>query len=291
MPQLSRVTIDRFSRLQPPVRVGIYAIGCLLASLIWCVCVWMLFRPSLDVWVRPDRFPVTSAVYLAGTYVIWVGGALWTWLALEGETLEALRITGNPLWARQLGLGILLGVVSLLALIGLELATQSVIWGDAAWRHTPWTVFVTAGATSLFFGATEELLFRGFVYQTLRKGWGRWASVAASGWFYAAVHFLRLDLGWMQILTPFLGLWLAGALLAWTVERTRSLWWAMGLHVGWVYIFYIADRQHLLGYPASTAWITGGGFPLGGALALLMLAALWLLLANGLAAGYAKTPV
>jgi membrane protease YdiL (CAAX protease family) len=269
---------DRFLGLPPLARLGIYT-GCsILGSVGWCACVWLLCRPGIDVWLNPDRYPLAAGLYLAGTYFIWVAGALWTWQRLEGGTTQTLGIAGDPRWLLHLLGGIVAGLASLAVLIGFELATGSVLWGQAAWQHTPLVALFTAGLTALFFGASEELLFRGFVFRTLRKGWGPTASILVSGWIYALVHFLRLDLGWVQIITPFLGLWAAGALLAWSVERTRSLWVATGLHTGWVYLFFVADHQHLLGYPDAAKWLSGGGFPLGGLLALAMLVALWLTL-------------
>jgi hypothetical protein len=142
-------------------------------------------------------------------------------------------------------------------------------------------VFATAGS-ALFFGASEELLFRGFIYRTLRRGWGPGAAIAASSLFYALLHFLRLDLNWVEVATPFAGLTLAGALMAWTAERTRSLLPAIGLHAAWVFLFLLTDRQHLIGYPPPTNWLTGGGYPLGGPLALALVLALWAGLARAL---------
>lgn len=278
---------DAYQRLSPPARVGVYMAGSLLATALWSAVLWVACRPPADVWVHPERYPAVAAAYLAGTYVLWVGGALWAWRRQDGRVADWF---GRGVAWLPLGLG--LGLTSLASLVVIELAAGWVLWGDLAWEHTPGSALVAAALTALFFGATEELLFRGFVHGTLRKGWGEVPATIASSGFYALMHFLRLDLGWVQVVTPFLGLWLAGALLAWTVERSRSLWLATGLHAGWVYVFFVTDRQHLLGYPSQFEWLTGGGFPLGGVLSLAMLLALWglLLMGYGLTRGAAPAP-
>lgn len=282
-------TVAWFQHLPPPLRIGVYLLGCLVGSLVWCGCVWLICRPGLDVWTRPDRYPLAASLYLAGTYVLWVGGALWTWQRLEGASFARLGLAGDGRWIWRFGQGLGWGLASMALLVWLELRAGWVLWGQAAWDHTPWSAPGLAAVSALFFGLTEEVLFRGFVFGVLRRGWGAGTAIAASGWFYALVHFLRVDLGWQEVVTPFAGLWLAGALLAWTVERTGSLWLATGLHTGWIALFLLADRQHLLGYPQAFAWLTGGGFPLGGLLALAMLVAVWLGLGRSVGPGIRHT--
>ncbi|MNY79674.1 hypothetical protein D3C86_2204070 [compost metagenome] len=51
-----------------------------------------------------------------------------------------------------------------------------------------------------------------------------------------------------------------------------------------MYLFFLSDRQKLLIYPIEHNWLTGGGYPLAGALAIAMLAAL------GLGLGWALRP-
>jgi membrane protease YdiL (CAAX protease family) len=258
-----------YRRLPPPARIGGYLVACTLVSAAWCALIWAGCRPGPDVWTQPDRYPLAAALYLAGTYVVLLAGAWGCWHKLEGGSARELGLAGpwSLFWAY-----LALGQASLAGLFGLEVWAGLVEWHPAA---PPVMQVAATAASALFFGASEEVLFRGFIYQTLRKGWGPGAAITASALFYAVLHFLRFDLAWTQILTPFLGLALAGALLAWLAERTRSLAPAVGLHAAWVFLFILTDKHHLLAYPPPTNWLTGGGYPLGGVLALVLLAALW----------------
>jgi hypothetical protein len=67
--------------------------------------------------------------------------------------------------------------------------------------------------------------------------------------------------------------------LGWATYRTRSLWFAVGLHSAWVYLFVLSDRQRLLNYPAPYQLLNGGGYPLAGLAALVLLALLGVTLA------------
>jgi membrane protease YdiL (CAAX protease family) len=63
---------------------------------------------------------------------------------------------------------------------------------------------------------TEEIVFRGFVYLTLRRRLGAGFAIAASSLLFAAVHY---NGGLHQMTVAFV----VGMLLTWIYERTRSL--------------------------------------------------------------------
>jgi len=268
----------KFRRLSPALRVGAWLLGSVLASLAWCLLLLIAIRPGFEVFVEPARNPLAQNLYLAGTYVILLGGALWTWQRLQGESLRALGLAGDGAGLRvAAGLG--LGLASLAALFGLEVGTGLLTWRPDAWAATPWGAIVEVAATAVFFAASEELLFRGFVFQTLRRGFDLPAAMAGSAWLYASVHFMRADVVWHRVALPFFGLFLAGLLLAWLALRTRSIWLGVGLHAGWVALFVLVDRFKLFDYPLATNWLTGGGYPLGGVLGVALLVLLWSALA------------
>lgn len=272
---------QRYRRLPSPARVALYLAGCIGASLMWCLLILAVVRPGWDVFATPERYPLATNAYLAGTYLILVGGALWAWRRLQGEPLRAMGLTGDRAWPGLLT-GLTVGLASLGLLFGLEVAMGWLLWDQAAWAATPGWLLAANAATALFFGFSEELLFRGFIFQTLRRGLALPVAMAGSAWLYAQVHFLRFDLHWHTLVMPFTGLFLAGLVLAWTSYRSRSIWLSVGLHSAWVYVFVLSDRQKLLVYPIEHNWLTGGGYPLAGWAGLSMLAALGLGLAWGL---------
>ncbi|MCS7009251.1 MAG: CPBP family intramembrane metalloprotease, partial [Chthoniobacterales bacterium] len=112
--------------------------------------------------------------------------------------------------------------------------------------------------SAIFVGFFEEVLFRGIAFGILIRLLGSfWAGVLVSA-FFASVHFLRPGnrvtnevnwlSGWHQMLAvfdsvpemPLLAwgwgtLFFIGLILAFAVNRTRSLWHAFGLHAGWIF--------------------------------------------------------
>lgn len=115
--------------------------------------------------------------------------------------------------------------------------------------------------------AAEELLFRGYVFQALVEWIGVWPGVVVTSAVFSWMH------GGNPGVDPiaFANIFLAGVMLAWAYLRTRSLWFATAVHVGWNW-----TMASLLDFPVSglTAfdtpmydavesgadWWTGGGF-------------------------------
>jgi membrane protease YdiL (CAAX protease family) len=272
----------KFRRLSPAARIGLWLGGTVAASALWCLVLLVVLRPGLEAFREPARFPMAHNAYLVGTYLLLLGGAMWTWRHLQGESLRALGIGWDAAAPGRVALGAAVGLGSLGALLGLEAATGLLGWNAANWAATPGTAIAATAATALFFAASEELLFRGFVLQTLRRGFDTPVAMAGSAWLYALVHFLRFDLVWHQVVLPFTGLFCAGLLLAWAALRTRTIWLSVGLHAGWVALFLLADRFHLFDYRVETNALTGGGYPLGGPLGIALVLLVW----AGLAAAW-----
>lgn len=70
----------------------------------------------------------------------------------------------------------------------------------------------------------EEIVFRGLIYPTLRKGYGRWKGIIVSAIFFASMHF---------DIIRFLPLLLGGIVLAWLYEKSKSLWPSIIAHGVW----------------------------------------------------------
>jgi membrane protease YdiL (CAAX protease family) len=197
---------------------------------------------------------------------------------------------GFPLSQRapgELGTGLLLGVV-LNGVAGLLLLASS----TARFVPDPGTAgeyLASLGWTLLYFGlaaAFEEAVFRGYLFQAVAEklGWLR-ATLLLSALFAAAhANNPHVDVG------AIVNIFLAGVLLSLAYVRTRSLWFATGVHAGWNW-----TMASLFGFPVSglsmvdtplydaretgADWWTGGAFGpeagLAGTLALLA-GVLWL---------------
>lgn len=78
----------------------------------------------------------------------------------------------------------------------------------------------------------EELCFRGYAFQVLVEAAGPFVAVVVSSVAFAAVHLNNPGVGPLSLLN----LGLAGVLLAVAYLRTRSLWFATGLHWAWNWV-------------------------------------------------------
>jgi uncharacterized protein len=130
--------------------------------------------------------------------------------------------------------------------------------------------YVAALATSFAFfavaAAAEEAVFRGYAFQALVQGIGVWPAVVASSALFALLHANNPSVTPLALANIFL----AGVMLAVAYLRTRSLWFATAVHLGWNWAM-----SSLLDFPVSgivmdmplyTAretgpdWVTGGAF-------------------------------
>jgi membrane protease YdiL (CAAX protease family) len=153
------------------------------------------------------------------------------------------------------------GVVALLMIAlggmhvnGLALHGSVLLWMPLAWF----------GANVLV-GIGEEAWFRGYLLQTLRRGIGFWpAAIVLSVWFVAEHYFFKTG----ENVWDCISLFAFGMLVCFTVLRTGSLWFGIGLHVAFDYmqLFVIGTPNgalvpvgRLLDVSFSgPAWINGG---------------------------------
>lgn len=124
-----------------------------------------------------------------------------------------------------------------------------------------------AGAWAVGFflvGVFEEFFFRGYALSTLTTGMGFWPSAVLLSVIFGAVHLGNHGENWVGALSA----GLVGLFFCFTVRRSRSLWFAIGLHAMWDYsesfIYAVPDsglmaRGHLLNSSFhGPTWLTGG---------------------------------
>lgn len=194
----------------------------------------------------------------------WAG--LWAWTAFEFcgiTTLLAavwllLRFADKRRFSsigfgprgmvKDLGLGTLLGF-GLIALTALVLLisgnARAEIVGSV---HGP-VLWVSAVAT-LLNAATQEVLVRGYILQTIRLRFGEALAVFVSSLIFAAMHPLAFS---GETPLPALNIFIIGVLFGIAYARTGSLWLPIAAHFGWNYML-----GPVLGLIVSGRDITGG---------------------------------
>lgn len=190
------------------------------------------------------------------TLIVAIGG-LYPFLRWVGaRRISDLEIEPNPQRWPDLGAGIAIGVVGLWIVAALLVTTGQVKFHEPFPTHRLLEALGTAVAVSII----EEVFFRGALFGALRRelSWPRALAFLAP--FFAIVHFLKpnpragniADPGWLSgfeliphafwqfsqpvlVLKGFLTLVTVGAILGYVVVATRSLYLAIGLHLGWVF--------------------------------------------------------
>jgi membrane protease YdiL (CAAX protease family) len=250
-------------------RLGLFFGAVLAGVVLWVVVLLAAFRLDFSLLATPDRIPQPVVL----TYTI----GLYLWLMLLVALMKRPMGTDPALhygfhfngW--KLALGWALGLGGVLVLMAIELAT-----GIATFRFpAEWPVGVMLGAVAAAMGyaVSEELLFRGLFLRSLLLDHPPRRAMLISSVLFAALHFLRPNLSSADII-PFLGLVVAGNVLAYAAWKSGSLWLPIGIHAGWVFFISLSDQLNLWEYAPQALWLTGGRGPSSGLLGVLMLAAL-----------------
>lgn len=113
----------------------------------------------------------------------------------------------------------------------------------------------------------EELLFRGYPYQKLRRA-GRAFAVLFVSALFAALHSGNDGITAIAFVNIFLG----GILLSLAYEWREELWFPIGIHFGWNFVLgpvlghavsgYVSDRTLLVTRLAGPDVVSGGAFGL-----------------------------
>ncbi len=183
----------------------------------------------------------------------------------------------RPAW-RRLGAGFALGIVSLAVVCAVAVAAGARVLDDDARAGRLLGHMLSALATAATVAVLEELLFRGAIFEALRRAM-RWpAALGVASAIYAVVHFLgrpespprvewdsglrvlptmlRAAADWHALVPGFLTLTLAGVILGLAYQATGDLWASIGIHAGW--IFWLKFYGFLTnGAPGTDEWVWG----------------------------------
>lgn len=239
-----------------------------------------LSRALQDLGASPDALePLRFAFLLLVT---------WICVRLRGEPLSSIGFRLDRRFAREAGIGTLLGIGSALAAVALIWAVGGVRLGLDPARSLATLAYGLY--LFLFVALFEETLFRGFLFQRLVDGAGPWIALVVFGLLFATSHWGNPEMQGATMAWATLELFLGAVLLGLAWLRTRSLALPIGIHLGWNWA-----QGHLLGFGVSgfahagwfepqlldrPQWITGGPFGLEASafavlVDLLLIACLW----------------
>lgn len=200
----------------------------------------------------------------------------------HGRRAGALGIAWSRETAGQVIRGFLLGAAAIAVAAALLVAAGTLTYGREAGGIGDWVRVVVGDFGFLAVAAmAEEATFRGYPFQLIARQFGPVAAMIVTSAGFALAHAANPNVSGFALVNIFL----AGILLALAYLRTRSLWFAAAVHVGWNWTVAVAadlpvSGLDLLDTPLyepvvrGPHWLTGGAFGPEGGMAVTVAAIL-----------------
>jgi len=211
-----------------------------------------------------QKLPLLAALYLIAPPILW--GASW----VDGASFSDYGLDWKLKVLVSLGLGLGLGILSLIIVFGGQWLLGWIEWRLENLQRLG-QLLLPILFLGLWIGVTEELIFRGFLLNTLRQDYSVWVAAAISSVIFALLHLI-----WerQNTLPQLPGLWLMGMVLVlarWADGGSLGLAW--GLHAGWIWGLTCLDSAELISYTGKgSIWMTGfGKKPLAGIAGIICL--------------------
>jgi membrane protease YdiL (CAAX protease family) len=212
---------------------------------------------------HPKGFENIFAVEVTG-FVSAFGAALIMSL-IERRSVDAYGLPRTSAFGKMFWFGWLAGFAEISLLIGLIAAFGGYSFGDLALHDAEIARWAALWALCmLFVGFFEEFLFRGYSLFTLTTGMGFWPAAVLLSLLFGWVHLQNDGENWIGVGAVVL----VGLLWCFTVRRTGSLWFAVGMHAafdfGETFLYSVPDSGQLMPGHLSNAtlhgpvWLTGG---------------------------------
>ena len=181
----------------------------------------------------------------------------------DKETADEAGLPVRGIFSES-AIGLLIGGGVFSAAVGLMTAFRVFTIAGVNAHYLPLVPLVTFLLVGLF----EEVVFRGYVFQTLERRWGSGIALAGSGLFFGLAHLTNQK----GVVGPVLISFEASILMTAAYLLTRRLWLPIGIHWGWNLlessVYGLTDSgthiapAHILfaGRLSGPTWLTGGAF-------------------------------
>lgn len=218
---------------------------------VWVVLVsWASLRFMDNLGIRALGFSLHSNWWRESLYGLAISLAMITAIVALQAIAGGTRVGWNPFWLKESGVD-----WSAVAIVGKDLAM--------------------AASLIILAAAFEELVFRGYAFQTLLRGLPPTVPILLLSAYFGWGHLGNPNSTFFSTANTVLaGVWLSAAYL-----KTRSLWFPTALHVGWNWAMgavfglpvsglLIPQHPFLFSTEGTSVWLTGGSYgPEGGATA------------------------
>src|SRR5579864_3980885 len=184
---------------------------------------------------------------------------------IEGRRIEQYGMPLNEAFGRRFWEGVIWGLVAISVTVFLIAVLHGVTFATSALSGSALVGYAMSWAVVfLLTGFFEEFSYRGYGQFTLTTGMGFWPSAIVLSLIFGAGHLGNKGESWAGAFSAAL----AGYFFCFTLRRTGTIWFAIGMHAAWDYgetfVFGTPDSGIVAsGHLLSTSfhgprWLTGG---------------------------------
>jgi uncharacterized protein len=267
-----KLFLEKIANYPVPLRLGIF--------LLILVLIWLPFAALIYLLLNSDPNLVT--ILTMGLLFIVFLFLLPKWGKYVHKQPQIVRHYGL-VWNKSNGIDFLNGLtIGLLFCLGL-FATEAIFgWIEIKAPSVMLLKVIAEGLLSAIgVGLAEELVFRGWILDELRRDYDFKTVVWANALLFALSHFIKPIDEVIRTFVTFPALVILGLSLVWAKNaRCNRLGICIGLHAGLVWGYYILNVGKLIeNRDRVPAWVTGiDGNPIAGLMGLLFLGvlAIWM---------------
>ncbi len=271
------LVFNSIGQLRSGFRIAIFALLNFIFTSIYAVILYLIIRAvtgdeNASYLYTPQGMVITTLFSLSlGIGTSWFCGKV-----LEDLPYKAVGWSFHKSWFSQLIFGVIVGTLSILLACVFAMPTGNLSFQFNNTADSSSILQTIFGSLIVFViaAASEEIIFRGYVLQTLSRAKLAWLGIALTSLPFAIAHLGNPNADYISTLnTALAGIWLGVAYL-----KTRSLWFAFGIHFSWNWV-----QGAILGLPVSglkqlttspllhsidqgPTWLTGGNYGIEGSI-------------------------
>jgi uncharacterized protein len=239
----------------------------LLVYVVIFLAMWSASIFGLGLLLHPRRGAFSFPFELLGELGSFLAAFLAAWImsSFENRPVGVYGLPARGAFGGYFWQGCAFGIFEITALVAVIAALGGYSFGgfeEHGWEVVRWAV-LWAGFF-LVVGGFEEFLFRGYTLYTLTDGIGFWPAALALSVCFGAVHRWNEGESWAGVA----GVFFVGLFWSFTLKRTGSLWFALGMHAtfdfGETFLYSVPDSGMVYPGHLSNAtlhgptWLTGG---------------------------------
>jgi len=183
---------------------------------------------------------VTGTLSRAGGIGLAIGVSLVAARVAWDGDMASLGLSLHRGWQGDLIYGTVLTAAAMLVLFAVLIKGDWLVVLDWRWQTMqvrPWlSVLWISFLTSVQAALGEEVMFRGYLLNGLRRAWGPARGLWATSVLFAVPHLLNTSAAQTALPLFLIALLGPAILLGWTYLKAGSLWLPVGIHFAWNFV-------------------------------------------------------